>query len=113
MRLIFSLRYLLAFLLITPSLSHAGGWSGSSVISSVGVSAGYIIVPGDHDPGNPDFCEKGLPLVVDNERADYSEIYALLVASFLQGKQVDIYVQGCIDYSGKTRPRITAVTAMN
>ena len=109
--------YILVFLLILPSLSFAaGGWTGESVINKISLNKGNIVLYRETPWPNPDFCAStstSAVLVVTPDNTYYSEIYALFVASFLQGATVNIYTLGCYDIFGTQYPKIDIIDVTN
>lgn len=102
--------YVLAFLLIISSVSFAGGWTGLSTISQIRTNTDLILISGnDLDSGNPDYCDIPAPFIMRTALPDYPEMYALLVASYLQGKLVNLYVNGCTEMYGWSYPSVSAM----
>lgn len=92
----------LLLMLILPSLSFAGGPSGKQIIKNINVdSTGKVRIWGNNGPWlNPDACDSSSEIVllsIDNGVTNeyYSEMYALVAASFLQGKRVSGWLDGC------------------
>lgn len=107
-----------ASMLAIPSLSFAAGNSGSQTVKQVQVNqAGRVLVWGNTGAwNNPDSCDSSnylvfLPVPGGTVNEYYSEMYALLVSSYLQGKQTNGYLSGCEDVNGTTYPLLRNITS--
>lgn len=103
-------------MLIFSSASFAAGDSGKQVISKIQVSqSGRVLIWGvDGSWNNPDTCDSSKYIALLPEQGAvvneyYSEMYALLVAGYLQGKTVSGRLDGCISVVGTTYPILTNV----
>ena len=101
----------LSVLLILPITLYAGGSSGSKIVSRLKVNQeGRVeIWPIAGDWANPDSCNQSnkiilLPNPSGTVNEYYSEMYALTVASYLQGKKIDAYLNGCTTINSVTYP---------
>ena len=104
----------LAPMFLLPSLSFASGDSGAQVIKKLMVSKGKVVkIWGESGKwGNPDVCNNSTYIILDpgtsaTPNEYYSEMYILLVSSFIQGKQVSATLNGCT----RSRPRIGSIRA--
>ena len=103
---------IIAFLVLAlPSLSFAGGNSGAQVIQQVKIGQGGTIqIWGDTgDWNNPDSCNSSkfillLPSVGSVENLYYSEMYAFVVAGYLQSLSISGFLGGCSEVNGLTYP---------
>lgn len=115
----------IAFSILTlSSFANAGGHSGPRIIKQLLVRTnGAVQAVGDTPWNNPDDCEGAttagdivLRPPVDGTGATqepyYSEMYALLVASFLQGKPVSAYLQGCYTLDNVDKPVLRTVNVV-
>ena len=106
-----------ALMLTLPSFSFASGNSGTQVPLEIQVNQnGRILVLGTNDWANPDSCLSSrfvaiLPIVGSTVNEFYSEMYALLVASYLQGKSVNGWLIGCTDFNNVTVPILRNITS--
>lgn len=100
------------------SPSFAGGNSGKQILEKVRVNVpGVVTVWGQTgDWANPDACSSSkyivlLPEINSVINDSYSEMYALLIAGYLQGKTISSQLNGCFSISGTTYPIIRDVTS--
>lgn len=92
----------MVLVLLLPSLSF-GGNSGSQTLSRVYVDQeGVVQIWGEPDNAWDYYaCDSNDRIVFQPEHngirnENYSEGYALIVASFLQGNKIDGWVDGCV-----------------
>jgi hypothetical protein len=109
---------LVACLFVTTS-SFAGGNSGTQTIKQIRVdAAGTVFLYGTTGNwNNPDACNKSdfivlLPEPMGTLNPYYSEMYALAVASFLQGKSINGWLSGCSTLFTDTRPILRNINSL-
>lgn len=99
-------------LLAVPAL--AGEWSGRTMISQLTVRADKTIVVRHVDGSwrNPDLCSVDTSIYLpppgaDGGAAGYREIYAMLLTAFMAGREVNIFIDGCVMFNAQTFPVVS------
>lgn len=102
-----------AILLSASSLSLAGSSSGSQILSSVRVYAsGDVLLWGvTGDWNNLEGCLNADAIALHPAMTAYSELYALAVSSYLQGKTISARVSGCYAIGTPTYPEVQSLVS--
>ena len=108
---------LLALSLLFPVASFAGGSSGTQVLERVAIGTdGLIQLDGVEAAwNNPDGCDASDVLIMPaaDETGTITDINATIaaavIAAKLKGTPVSAFVNGCVDLSGTTYPRVRTV----
>lgn len=108
-------------ILALPYMAFADGQSGTRTLRKVIVwQFGAISVVGETAWNDPDSCSGNatvnqiiLPPPKNTSGKYYSEMYAMVVASYLQGKSVSSYLNGCYPLNGGNYPIMNTVNSSN
>ncbi len=103
-----------ALIALPLGIASAGGWSGRQVLSQINHKNNRsVIVRGfNGDWRNPDVCDDASRAVLSPTTSTpeaYTEKYAALLGAQLAGREVNLFLSGCISVSGVTRPVITEI----
>lgn len=99
-------------LVLLASSALAGGRSGAGKIeqtyqrSSDGLLAVHK-VGGDWD--NPDSCDASDRIVITRDNESRAEFYSAILAALMAGREIDAWLNGCVDWSGTTYPNISGL----
>lgn len=97
------------------SIASADGWTGRQVLRQVThKNDRTVIVRGlNGDWKNPDVCDDASLAVLSPANVSapeaYTEQYAALLGAQLTGREIKLFLSGCITVNGMTRPLITRI----
>ncbi|GAA5445422.1 hypothetical protein Misp06_03625 [Microbulbifer sp. NBRC 101763] len=92
--------------------AYSPGHSGKAKISFLfnGSSNGLLLFARENGSwDNPDNCSASNYLILEKQNPSRSELYSALLASKMSNKEIDVWVRDCIEYNGKTYPKIDGI----
>lgn len=72
----------------------AADYVGNGAIKFIQNAYGGWIFSTDGANANPDGCAKDI-IILNGNHAQYKELYSFLLSSFMAGKKINVYVNGC------------------
>lgn len=89
------------FLLLISAAAQAGGPLPYNKITNVAFQTGGFFLYAANWP-NPNGCTRTDAVVLLNTDSNYDKAYALLLAAYMEGKEVKGYSDGCTSFDGQT-----------
>ncbi len=74
--------------------ANAAGYVGNGAVKFIQNAYGGWIFSTDGADSNPDECAKNI-IILNGNHAQYKELYSFLLSSFMAGKKINVYVNGC------------------
>ena len=88
------MKYLIAVLFSLSSSAFAGGMSNLAIPDRIDTvrGNGFMVYGAFGNPGN---CTTTNKIFIDKGHPQYQEVYSTVLAAFMGGKKVQIYVHSC------------------
>lgn len=93
-----------------------GEWTGRTTIRQLTIRDDRTVIVRQHGGSwiNPDLCTRDgsillSPPEVQGGAAGYKEIYATLLSALLTGRQINVFIDGCVSFGSHTFPAISQV----
>ena len=88
------MKFIILLSIFFSSISFAAGWTSSAVPTRVDIERGNgLMVYGAF--GNPGNCTTTNKFYVLKSHPQYQQIHATVLAAFMAGKKVDVYIHTC------------------